>query len=380
MRTDKRKATVFDADGHILEPRDLWEKRVPAKFKDQTIKVVWNKAERLEQIVLDGQILFPSCVNLGMARQPMSRRADRRDWRWEELPPAGGDPKARVAELDREGIDVAALYPSVGLVLGGIEDAEHAVAACRAYNDWLAEFCGVARDRLIGVAALPLQDPEASVIEARRAVEELGMRGFFVRPTATGGRLLNDRAFDPLWDTIQGLGVPVGLHPAGTSDTLGAAQVYKPYWGSEYGFLGKPMHFLVDDVMALTMMVGTGVLDRFPRLRIIVLESGGGWLPHWLEKMDHWFQVVAYQAQHLSLTPREYVQRQVWVSFDPDETTLPMVVQYAGDDRLIWASDYPHMDVTSPSVTAELYEHLTGLKKSSQVKILGKNAREVYGL
>ncbi len=380
MPATKRKPAVIDADGHILEPRDLWEKRVPAKFRDRTLKVVWNEKAQLEQAMLEGVFIQKASVTNGIARQPMWRRADPRGWRWEDLPPAGLDPKARVAELDREGIDKAVLYPSIGLVLGGIQDTEHAIACCRAYNDWLAEFCSVAPDRLIGVGALPMQDPEASVGEARRAVEELGMRGFFVRPNAYNGRFMHDPVFDPLWDTVQGLGVPVGLHPSGTIDSLGAPQVYKPVWGDQFYYVGKPMHFLVDDVMGLVMMMGTGVLERFPKLKLIVLESGGGWLPHWLDKMDHWFEVVAASVKHLTLKPSEYVQRQVWVSFDPDEKTLPMVVQYAGDDRLIWASDYPHMDVMSPSVTEELYEHLEGMKKSSQIKILGKNAQEVYGI
>ncbi|MEE9285996.1 MAG: amidohydrolase family protein [Dehalococcoidia bacterium] len=380
MKDRVTSANVIDADGHILEPRDLWAKGVPARFRGETIEVVWDESSQRDVTMLGGRMVQRASVNNGMARQPASRRANPRGWRWEELPPAGLEPKARVEELDREGIDAAVLYPSLGLVIGGIRDPEHAVAACRVYNEWLAEFCGAAPDRLVGMGAIPMQRPEAAPAEARRAVETLGMRGVFVRPNPCNGYFLNHRAYDPLWETLEGLGVPVGLHPSGTTEALSAAQTYKPLWGEEFVYVGKPMHFLIDDLMALTMMIGTGVLERFPRLKVVVLEAGGGWLPHWVDKMDHWFRVVNYQMKHLSMKPGEYVQRQVWTSFDPDETTLRGVIDSVGPDRLIWASDYPHMDIISPSVTEELYQNLKGLEDTARVKVLGANAREVYGL
>ncbi len=371
---------VIDADGHILEPRDLWAKGVPAKFRDETIKVVWDESVQRELTMLGGQMVQRAAVNNGMARQPASRRADPSGWRWEELPPAGLEPHARVQELDREGIDAAVLYPSLGLVIGGIQDPDHAVAACQVYNDWLAEFCAASPDRLVGAGAIPMQRPEAAAVEARRAVESLGMRGVFVRPNPCNGYFLNHRAYDPLWETLEGLGVPVGLHPSGTTEAVGAAQTYKPFWGEEFVYVGKPMHFMIDDLMALSMMIGTGVLERFPKLKVVVLEAGAGWLPHWIDKMDHWLDVVSYQVKHLTLKPGEYIQRQVWTSFDPDETTLTSVISSVGAERLVWASDYPHMDITAPSVTEELYEHIDGLEEPAKVRILGANADELYGL
>ena len=355
MATAARKKTaVIDGDGHILEPRDLWEKNLPSKFKDVAIKVVWDPETQLEDECVEGVAYVPKLATAnGWARVPMEKRADPRGWRWEELTPAGLDPKARVEELDRDGIDQAVLYPSLGLLLGGIRDPEHAVAACRIYNDWLAEFCSVAPDRLIGIAAVPVQDPRAAPLEARRAVEELGMRGVYVRPNASEQYLPHNPALDPLWETVQGLGIPVGLHPAGQADTAGAAKFYQPLWGTQTRSIAKPMNFLVDDLMCLTMMIGTKVLDRFPELKVIVLECGGGWLPHWIDKMDHWVEVVPWRAPELK--PSEYIHRQVWVSFDPDETTLPFVVDMVGDEGLIWASDFPHMDVIAPSATQELY-------------------------
>ena len=397
--SQRAKPWVIDGDGHVLEPRDLWEKNLPAEYRDVAIKVVTNADTDMEDECVDGLAVVPGWATTnGWARSPLSRRADVSGWRWEELPAAGRDPKARVAELDRDGIDVAVLYPSLGLLLGGIRDPRHAVLACRVYNDWLAEFCSAAPERLIGVAALPLQDPEACPAEARRAVDELGMRGVFVRPAnGYGNYLAHHPVFDPLWATVQELGVPVGFHPAGVTDTFGAATVYgQTLWtghvaapepgvmgretGDEFAF-GKTLHFLFDDTMQLTMLIGTGLLDRFPELKVLILECGVGWLPHWIDKLDHWIEVVPWQRP-LELKPSEYVQRQVWVSADPDETTLPYVVSATGADHIIWASDYPHMDVleSEPSATAELYENMRGMPESDQAAIAGENARALYGL
>ena len=380
-REGKQSPTLVDADGHVLEPRGLWENNVPAKYREDTIRIVWNEELELEQALLYGQVVERMAANNGMANQPPDVRANPRGWRWEDLPLAGSDPKARVEDLDREGIDKALLYPSIGLLLGGIREPEHAAAACQIYNDWLAEYCSVAPDRLIGVAAIPTQDPQAAAIEARRAVEKLGMRGVFVRPVATpDGRMLHDRSFFPLWETLEGLNVPVGMHPSGTTEVFGAAQIYKPKWGDEFFYVGKPMHFMIDNIMALYMLLGTGVLEQFPKLKLLVLESGGGWLPFFIGKVEHWLKVVEWQVKHLSLTPGEYIHRQVWVSFDPDETTIHSTIRDFGPRHLMWASDYPHMDVMGPSVTQELYEHLGEIKSPDREMLLGENAIEAYSM
>ena len=371
---------VVDGDGHVLEPRDLWERELPAKYRDAAIKVTWNEATQKEDEWVDGNCIVPGLATCnGWARMPRSVRDNPVGLRWEDLTPAGLFGADRVAELDREGIDIAVLYPSLGLGIGGITDAEHAVLACRIYNDWLAGYCGAGPGRLVGVGAGPMQDPAAAARAAERCVRELGFRGVFVRPNPCGDLVAHYPVYDELWDTVQGLGVPVGLHPAGVPDTFGAARTYGSLWQGITP-LGKVINFMIDVVNTFTMIIAAGVLDRFPSLKLIVLESGVGWLPWWLDKMDHWNEARP-AGPAVELKPSEYVARQIWVSGDPDETSFPAAAQVAPANRLLWASDVPHLDIleSEPSATEELYEHLGGLPRDVAEGILGRNACELYG-
>jgi uncharacterized protein len=372
---------VVDADGHILEPRDLWERELPPKFRDAAIKVTWNEQTRMEDEWVNGTLLFPGLATTnGWARLPRAVRDNPVGLRWEDLTPAGLHGKDRVAELDREGIDIAVLYPSLGLGIGGITDAEHAVLACRIYNDWLASYCAEGPGRLIGIGAIPMQDPTEAAREAERCVRELQFRGVFIRPNPCGDLFAHDRAYDPLWEVLQGLGVPAGFHPAGFPDTFGAAKTYGALWRGMTP-LGKVLNFMIDVVTTFTMLIAAGTLDRFPSLKLIVLESGVGWLPWWLDKMDHWNE-ARLAGPAIELKPSEYVARQIWVSGDPDETSFPTAAQIAPANRLLWASDFPHLDIleSEPSATEELYEHLGGLPREVAEGILGRNACELYGL
>ena len=138
--------------------------------------------------------------------------------------------------------------------------------------------------------------------------------------------------------------------------------------------------FPIDSMVTLTHLVFSGVLERFPDLQVIVLESSGGWIQSWLERLDHHMRLLSSLRPGVTRGAFAQFHDQVWVSFDPDEKTLPAMVQLLGDDRFVWASDYPHFDATFPGATAELREVIAPLPAESQRRILGENARRLYGL
>jgi len=185
---------IIDADGHVTEPSALWEEFAEPAFRDRVIQVRRN-AEGEDQLWWEGRAQggspAPSCIPGGM--NDRSRR-----YAWDDVLPGGHDPARRLDVLDEEGIDQALLFPSVYLIYGNIRDADVADAACRAYNDWIADFCRQGSGRLFGAGIAPLQDVERAAREVERAAS-LGLRVITVRPERYNGIALSDPACEPLF-------------------------------------------------------------------------------------------------------------------------------------------------------------------------------------
>lgn len=365
---------TIDADGHVIEPADLWQRELPPSLRERGFAVRWNPDTRQEEVHVEGRPLLPfGIVGVGMAGRAFDEIGT--GVRYSELMPGGFDPARRLIDMDSEGIDTAVLYPSIGLFLEAVEDPLLGEACCRVYNDWLADFCRTAPDRLIGIAAIPMQDVQAAVRELQRSAG-LGLRGAFIRPNPCRGRALHDYYFDPFWAAAAEAGIPVGLHPSGAGDLPGAMQGLR----LDAPIMGHPSIFFIDAFIGFSHIVCGGVLERHPKLTVVVLEAGGGWLGHWFDRFDHFSHVYAWMAPDLRLRPSEYFKRQCYISYDPDETTLPLLAPLIGEDRIVWASDYPHLDATFPGVVRELEEHLAKLPASAQDKVRGGNAARLYGL
>src|SRR6266508_3818569 len=342
---------IVDADGHVCEPADLWERNLPSHLADRGIRLRWNSDTGYDECwVEDGMATDRGLVGLGNAGESFDEFGKGRHY--EDLNPAGFDPRERVKALDAEGIDVAVLYPGLGLKLGAFQDPELAVASCRVYNDWIAGFAAAAPARLAGVGALPLQDPAAAADEARR-IADMGLRAGFARPNAYNDRPLHHKSYTPLYEALEETGLPLAFHPAGLADMPGASRAL--------GALMAPgtHHALIlqfDQQMTLSNLVYGGVLERHPGLKVIVLECGGGWIAHWMDRLDEFHESYGWATPPLSLPPSDYFRRQCWISFDPGERTAGVLGPLCGADRFVWASDFPHSDAKYPGVVDELRE------------------------
>ncbi|MHB8219315.1 MAG: amidohydrolase family protein [Acidimicrobiales bacterium] len=360
---------VVDADGHVVEPRGAWD-----GLADAHRPRIERGGRGYEHVVVgETEIL---AVPLGTLGTPGARFSDTDAFRSLEESRAGGsDPTARLADMDAEGIDQAVLYPSVGLYVWALEDAPAAVAIARAYNDWLAGYCAATRRRLFGSAMLPMQDPKAAASELRRAVTELGFTAAFVRPNPCCGRSLADRDFDPVWTVAQELDVAVGVHEG--------SSVILPTLGSDRPFNPLILHATshpFEEMLAYAQMAAFGAFDRHPALKVIFLESGGGWVPYWLERLDEQAESFGGFCPDMSLRPSEYFARQCWVSFEVDEHTLPALAPYVGANRIVWGSDYPHHDATFPGALDALRRTVDPCPTRTQARVLGLNAASVYRL
>ncbi|HEY6430263.1 MAG TPA: amidohydrolase family protein [Acidimicrobiales bacterium] len=364
-----RAGPIVDADGHVVEPETAW-----AGLPDEhRVRVVPDSHGYEHVIVGDTEIL---AVPLGNLARPGSRFDDPATFRpLAEAQPGGWDPVARLADMDAEGIDQAVLYPSIGLYASVLDDGAAAVAVARAYNDWLASYCAADGRRLFGAAMLPLQDPGAAAVEFRRAVGELGFVGAFVRPNPCLGRSLSDRAYDVVWDAAEELGVPIGVHEGSSVivPTLGADRPFNPM------VLHAVSHSF-EEMLACAQLIAFGVLERHPGLRVVFLESSGGWGPFWLERLDEQAESFGGFCPDMKLRPSEYFARQCAISFEVDERTLPALAPFVGSERIVWGSDYPHHDATFPGAVEAIRTTVAPCPTAVQTRVLGLNAQQLYGL
>jgi predicted TIM-barrel fold metal-dependent hydrolase len=375
---------AVDADGHILEPPDLWEKYLEPKYRDRALRIVLDE-NGLEALEIGGRPSsmskrgFPS--TLGAMGDPDLRamQTDPQRTYLSEAPFGSMDPGERVKLLDAEGIDAAILYTTIGLLWEAeLEDPELSQAYTRAYNRWICEFCA-GEPRLVPTAHLSLADPRAAAEELERAVGE-GARGAFVAPFTHDGRPVGHPDNDPVFAAAQSLGVPFAIHPT-----------FEPQWtkGSRMGAWEnvKQLRLLASVTASdgvrhqFTTLFDYGVFDRFPDLKVVVLESGGGWIGYWLDRIDAVYGHTFIGTRvPLDNKPSDYFRTRVWISCDPDERTIPALADRFGADRFMWASDFPHADHTP-----EYIDDLSELARSfpddrSRRLFLGDNARHLYSL
>jgi predicted TIM-barrel fold metal-dependent hydrolase len=377
------RITMVDADGHLLEPRDTWLRYLEPRFRDRAIRIDEDERGR-EVLLIDGKPLEAVRGRLallgGIEMNPADALRGGR-YRYDEgCPPGSYDPAARLAVMDQEGIDVSLLYPTIGICWEGlVEDADLATAYTRAYNRWVADFCRRDPRRLVPIAHISLLDPAAAERELTRARAD-GCRGVYLSPDmpARGGRYLDDPDFARFWDAAADLEMPIAFHVV-VRDEPSFRDWTPPAGSGRSRFNLFNFAFLALDVMAaFTQLLTLGVLERHPRLRCAVLESGANWISAWLDRLDHKFEVMA-STTPIRKKPSEYFYRQCVVSADPDESLTAEVVRHVGADYFIWASDYPHVDASLGTVR-EMRERVAPLPLEDQRKVLGGNALRFYRL
>jgi predicted TIM-barrel fold metal-dependent hydrolase len=372
---------AVDADGHILEHPDLWEIYLEPRYRDRALRLVVDD-EGLEELEIGGTRStlsrhgFPS--TLGAMGDPDLRgiQLDPKRTYFGEAPFGSMDPDERLKVLDAEGIDAVVLYTTVGLLWEAeLEDAELSQAYTRAYNRWICDFCR-ASERLVPTAHLSLSDPDAAARELERAVAD-GARGSYVAPFTHDARPLGHPSNDAVFAAAQDLDVPFAIHPT-----------FEPQWtkGARMGSWEhvKKLRLLASVTASdgvrhqFTTLFDYGVFDKFPRLRVIVLESGGGWIGYWLDRIDAVYGHTSIGSRvPLKDKPSDYFRERVWISCDPDERSIPALAERFGASRFMWASDFPHADHT-PDYIKDLEELAGSFPQTTRRRFLGDNARELF--
>lgn len=356
---------TIDADGHVEEAHIDWRARLPQQYRAMAPERRPGKDGHVRLFIEGKAWPKPTGPALGVGG-PYSRPHPRR---------AGmTDPRARLSDMDSEGIEIGVLFGgSFGGSIPALEASGLAIALARARNSWLAEYCSENPARLKGVAVLPLQDIAAAAAELKRAVTELGFVGAALLPNLRG-RHPGDPYFFPLYDEAERLNVPICVHMflgRYGSEATGTPRFDRFFYSHLFGHVFEQM-------IALSVIIGEGVLDRFARLRFVFLEAGCGWLPYWFYRLDEHEEVLGAQVPALKAKPSSLLGRgQLFFSCEPDETELSRVVEVVGDDCIVFASDYSHFDSHFPGAAEPIVKH-PKLSEQSKQKILVDNAKRLY--
>jgi len=338
---------VIDADGHICEPEIVWTEYTSARLRDDVLQV--RTVDGQSGVYLEGEFRDPgagagpagACIPGGMA--PGQQLT------WADILPGSHDPDARLRVMDEEGIDQALFFPSIHLLWGDVKDPAIAAETCRAYNNWMSDFCKRSPDRLFGMGIVPLQDISLAIAEAGR-LRTLGLTGLITRPERFSDLALYDERCDGLWRRAVDDGLAVGVHgsfgsrmPSFSSGRYRGNVFYDHMVAHPFGQMAVVMD-----------LIAGGVLDRFPGLRVGFFESGLGWIPYWLDRLDEHFEVMGHHTPWLKRRPSEIFASQCFVSMEADEARgLQWLIEKDQGHCVLWGSDYPHFDSTYPGAYAE---------------------------
>ena len=353
---------IVDADCHVLEPIDMWETYLEPAFKHYALSPDFTvEGEKIFHKLSDE--LWVEGFKSGV-RDYLSYGINRYD------------PQSQVMAIQKMGVDIAFLYPTVGLWLLAIDSMNPQLAGAftRAYNNWLRDFCSYDSQILRGVGAINCHAPEEMVPELYR-VAEFGWKVVVLRPNPIKGRSLSDPAYELFWTECERLEIAVSIHE-GTHCRL-------PSTGAERFNTRFAMHACshpMEQMMALLALIEGGVLERHPHLRVGFLESGCGWLPYWLWRLDEEYKELHWEVKdNVKMKPSEYFRRQCFISIEPSEPYLHEIIKYIGSDNLILGSDFPHMD-HKPDVIKDAIALQEHLPKATVQKILWDNPVRFYGL
>ena len=366
---------LISADSHVVEPPEMWVDYITPSFKDRAPRIVKDPPGfKGHYFIIEG--MEPKKIvglfNAGLSPKEVKEQQDR-DPDFEECPPGAFDPKARMVDLERDGVEAEVIYTSLAFDLFRLKDAPFQEAVFAAYNTWLAEFCQTNPKHLVGLGLIPLMNVEEGIKELNRCAE-LGLRGGVIMASPPDGLSYSNPMYEPFWAAAADLSMPISLHIlTGHADESKAEGMFKENYVRVIGIIHEIQR-------SFSQIMFSGVLERHPGLTIVSAENDIGWVPHFLFRADRWWEKQQYtNPTELKMTPREYALRQFYVSYQTDPVGLQLA-DYFGEDNYAWASDYPHGASTFPNSKEIVDEDFAGLPEIYKRKITRDNVIKLYNM
>jgi predicted TIM-barrel fold metal-dependent hydrolase len=382
---------IIDGDGHVAEPMTVWTDYLDAEFYPRFhhssgptgIETLVVEDHISSHVVHDSPHLASSgqgrrrWFSLGDAMNPRGiLPANAQNRSYGEAHPGGSSSAARLKVHDEEGLAAAVLFTTLGLYVGSVQDPQVAVAVARALNNWLGDFCSSARHELFGVATLPIQDPGAAAQELRRCVDLHGFVAGTFRPNpAMDGTTLADQELDPVWHEAQDLDVPICLHSGSNG--------WQPFVGRDR-LKSRVVHHITDHsfehMIAFGGLFETGLFDRFPRLWMGFMESSAGWAPWWIDRLEEHVETWGWTLPPgIKRSPAEVFHDQCIIGGEGGEPMIPYVQERLGNNKVLWASDFPHFDCQVPGLISPVLDR-PDLSPDQRDAFIGGAAARFYKL
>ena len=341
----EKKIWANSGDSHFLEPEDLFQQILPPALAARMPRSEKGD-DGWETVYIDGEVL----------RRPLPKPIREGEFAGETIntlsvrPPGAGDVVQRIKDLDQEGIWGELTFPSLGMWANYIKDPELAREGATAVNEWaLSEIQQKYPHRLIATATLPLLDVEDTVAEVHRAAGR-GFHAVYIPTVPPPGRpAWNADEWDPVWTAVEETGMVLAIH-IGTD--AGKTVVFRGPGGAVLNYVETTY----GGQRAVTQLIAGGALDRHPNLKVLVSEGGAAWAPFLGDRMNEGYrQHSMFVRPALSMPPKEFIYRQVWVSFQHDETAVQTVTGM-GYQNVMFGSDYPHLEGTYGHTQKTLHE------------------------
>ena len=381
---------IIDGDGHYVEDVAAWSRHVPARMGDMRPKLA-IESDGVERFTIGDLWALPTRnadrnqmggMTAGDGLTPRTRGSTVphiQKRKFMEGHPGGIHSRERLELMDHEGIAISVLYPTLALAsIPGVHEPKVACALATALNDWVVQdFCSVDPNRLVPVATLALHDPASAAAELKRCVTQLGMRVAFVAPSTTMGRTIDDPAHDIVWKTAADLGIPMTTHHGSGGGGLNAL-------GRDRNKTWLGAHAMGHAFEAMAAIVGlytSGVFQRYPTLEWGFMEAGTGWLPFWLhqihEHAERMGELVPGLAQSQDI--RDVFRDRCIVTAEADDLFINQAFDAAGDECVVWASDFPHFDCSLPGLVDEALAR-SDLSPVRMQHLMARNAIEFFKL
>jgi predicted TIM-barrel fold metal-dependent hydrolase len=418
-----KRIAVFDGDSHVVEPPELWTKYLEPEYRTLGKFALWREEGKFGSYLKVNGKMFRDTMNSNIPRHAIWRPG----MTWDkvgQLDPntrhamteGASNPGARLRDMDAMGVDQAFLYPTwfaEGFHL--VEDPDVAYALARAYNNWIADFCKTAPDRLFAAAMVPLQNMDYAVEELRRVSKIPCFRGAFIRPMFIEGRYFTHPYYDPLWAELESLGITAAVHPT--------AGLWNPEWTSHGPFFEKvknrinqraliatagggpaagggtdqtsaftaspPMGHPIASILApwldnhmfvAAALIGFTVMQRYPKMKVVVAHGKASWMEEVLEKMESSTRTIPLLHYYPVRTDVEemWEEGHVMLGFDAEERLIRKLPDDFAE-KVVWGSRYPHHDTTSAWDAIELLS-VARIDEPIMARMLGGNAAEQFGV